>query len=1118
MLSIIYFVCLPAGAADNLLKNGAMDGDADPLRPLAAWTAYLWEGTGEVVRYAPGANAAAALIRNDGPGKQAIFQRVTLQPCTYKLSFEVASSELIPNDYMTGATVHISGRSPGALTLELIRSGTHDWQQQVATFSVPAVDSTLIYFFNYGTGAFFVRNVQLTRAETCGNDPAVLSSATPTREKLVYSPPIGPEGDLLAGYCSQPAFQSRAVCRRLSENSPTRERTMAKTLPPLILGDFEAQSPFSGYDVVTGTNALGGARSAKLLRGRYMDAGRAQGLPSDWRGYDWLKLDALNRSAAPQPVYIEINDEKTTGYWSRVNWTTSVAPGRSTVFVPLNVYVGEKSVIRERRRLDLATITKLVITSLHADLIVDNIRLEVEPTLAHDFPELIKLDVGPSTSPVFPSFTALHPGMPYKPELGYGFAPGTQFGRAEDRRHPGSLFNDWVSLKTGGIDIDLPNGQYQLWMMLEDPGYWEYYPSFLQREVMAQGKVILEERRSVEEFWSRFYRHADDEDLPGDDVWERYVRKRYVPFTAAVRIDNGQLNLRFNSHGDPHGATLSALIVFPLDQASEGAAFLSDLWDRLKTEFERLHVQVRPVQAELAASSEKDIGLTLDGELQILTQSPVEAVEHKLVVERPLVTDTISVTVPRGFAQPVAIGLDARKELRITNLKLDVPGVRASMFSIRRKMVRMTEDGSVYASLPQVLDPIETSPERPLILRGGATRWLWLDFEAAYTSQSGKTPGRLEFTLDDGRTFKIIIDATIARWGLPEADIPFGYLGSTPTYPATTYPAVGAKRYKEFAASISVLKSLGMTVITGGLGGPILKGYAHGSPAIDVRNVDRTMAVLVTDFGGTVLSYLGLEPMGLSMRSVENTTQQYGKPYADVLRDFLTALDNASKQHNWRPINFTIGDEPSDEDVENVLGVATAFRQAKPSARTNVFTSLINVDTDPRRAFAGAVTDIYLTGHSLAAINLVKASGSACHLYNQSGRFRRGIYLFKLHKVGCDGNMQFAYHSAHADQWYDLDGRESDKVAVFTHRDGRLRLSADAMLYREAITDYRHLMLLERLVKLNLAHPIARGAQAWLDDLEAKIKVGSVVNGVWPNSELDSIRAAAARFIDALAS
>jgi hypothetical protein len=362
-----------------------------------------------------------------------------------------------------------------------------------------------------------------------------------------------------------------------------------------------------------------------------------------------------------------------------------------------------------------------------------------------------------------------------------------------------------------------------------------------------------------------------------------------------------------------------------------------------------------------------------------------------------------------------------------------------------------------------------------------------------------------------------MIDATIAAWSLPQADIPFGYLGSAPTYPTTAYPAVGDKRYKEFVASVSLLKSLGMTVITGGLGGPLLQGYALGSPSIDVRNVDRTMAALANKFDGAVLSYLGLEPIGLSMRSVENTRQQYGKPYVDVLRDFLTALDDVGKQHNWRPINFTIADEPGDDDVENVLGVATAFRQAKPSARTNVFTSLINVDTDPRRAFAGVVTDIYLTGHSLAAINLVKASGSSCHLYNQSDRFQRGIYLFKLHKLGCDGNLQFAYHSAHADQWYDLDGRESDKVAIFTHPDGRLRLSADAMLYREAITDYRHLMLLERLLKANPEHPIAREAQAWLNDLESKIKVGSAANGIWPNTKLDSIRVAAARFIDALA-
>jgi hypothetical protein len=43
------------------------------------------------------------------------------------------------------------------------------------------------------------------------NDPAVLSSVTPTGEKLVHSPPIGPEDDLLAGYCSQPAPLNHSI-------------------------------------------------------------------------------------------------------------------------------------------------------------------------------------------------------------------------------------------------------------------------------------------------------------------------------------------------------------------------------------------------------------------------------------------------------------------------------------------------------------------------------------------------------------------------------------------------------------------------------------------------------------------------------------------------------------------------------------------------------------------------------------------------------------------------------------------------------------------------------------------------------------------------------------------
>ena len=109
--------------------------------------------------------------------------------------------------------------------------------------------------------------------------------------------------------------------------------------------------------------------------------------------------------------------------------------------------------------------------------------------------------------------------------------------------------------------------------------------------------------------------------------------------------------------------------------------------------------------------------------------------------------------------------------------------------------------------------------------------------------------------------------------------------------------------------------------------------------------------------------------------------------------------------------------------------------------------------------------------------------------------------------------MQFGYHSAHADHWYDLDGRESDMVAVYTHPDGDLRPSIDLVLYRQSISDYRYLMFLDRLVKSSTS-PATAEPRRWLAGLLDKMRIGEP--SPWRDEEMDRIRALAVTHIDAI--
>ena len=103
--------------------------------------------------------------------------------------------------------------------------------------------------------------------------------------------------------------------------------------------------------------ALHASEGRKSLRidKSYVSLDQAQ----DWVGYDFLKADLFTDARKPMNLDVEIRDTATRDYWTRVNYTTVVPPGKSTLIIPVKqLYVGEKS--RPGRMLILSGITRLV--------------------------------------------------------------------------------------------------------------------------------------------------------------------------------------------------------------------------------------------------------------------------------------------------------------------------------------------------------------------------------------------------------------------------------------------------------------------------------------------------------------------------------------------------------------------------------------------------------------------------------------------------------------------------------------------------------------------------------------------------------------------------------------
>src|SRR5205823_13958489 len=91
------------------------------------------------------------------------------------------------------------------------------------------------------------------------------------------------------------------------------------------------------------------------------------------------------------------------------------------------------------------------------------------------------------------------------------------------------------------------------------------------------------------------FQFQDAEDLPGDDLWERYISVFFKPVTFDVAVTDGKLNLEFDSFGQYNWATmLNGLVLWPKAQATDAAKWLANLDAQRKEQYQSMHVENIP--------------------------------------------------------------------------------------------------------------------------------------------------------------------------------------------------------------------------------------------------------------------------------------------------------------------------------------------------------------------------------------------------------------------------------------------------------------------------------------------------------------------------------------------
>lgn len=815
--------------------------------------------------------------------------------------------------------------------------------------------------------------------------------------------------------------------------------------------------------------------------------------PQDWTGYDYLKADVHTDAKAPLQLYVEVRDAQTRDYWTRVNYTTVVPPGTSTLIVPTALYVGEKS--RPGRALDRGHITRLVFSvgeHPEAPLYLDNLRLERDTeTAGVRFDGLWAFDVGPAGSPLMEGFTPLDFSKTYTPGRGYGWK-NARLWRAFDVLQPDPLYQDFLCIEEGGLAIDVPNGNYHVVVNMDSPsGFWGEVQRYRGRALIVEGHEYAD-TMDLATFKTRYYRNWDRDDLPSERTFDVYQVPYFAEKEHDVEVRDGQLNVEFR--GSDWACCVSSIIVYPVAKAEEGQRFLEFVRERRRFHFDNAFKRVLPPPT---GEPVKPTGAERDRGFVIFHRDPMTDVN---VSDRPLAGERVTELVGAAFAgeyEPLTVSLLPLKDLGQVTVKLDdlrgpgsakIPAQAVDIGYVQHRLSRVTAEGSVYTIAPRWIVPRPSAP-----VPKDLTRTFWLTVRTPADAAPGEYRGTLRIQAERGGEVTLPLRFAVRKGTLDAVDLPAGPFSHTIDLP--WYEEEAAERNRELASrSLAKLREYGFTTASGL---PVVRylGFKDGKPQFDFSQADRQMELFRQHgFEMPVVTYCPPDGLNLYYRDEAAMKAAGFTDYSQFIKAVFTGIQAHAERAGWLPVYWNIGDEPLGDDLTRSAENAEAYRRAFPQGppRFTVPSSFTGTNADdPHFRLAKAVHVVAWNLHDAASVNLLHRSGGDWAFYNGGDRWTYGVYMYKAAKeYGMKYRLSWHWNAVAGDPYYPLDCREDDYAWCNSSPEGELLPSVQFERLREGLDDYRRLLTLARLAKEKSNTPVGQRGTELLAEILGAFQLG----------------------------
>ncbi|MFB3894273.1 MAG: hypothetical protein ACE15C_19885 [Phycisphaerae bacterium] len=835
-----------------------------------------------------------------------------------------------------------------------------------------------------------------------------------------------------------------------------------------VLADFK-----DGLGIFS--QSKGTAVESKDLGSRAMSLKKDQGIMAlspkvDWTKFNFMRFEAFNAAGQPARLQIMFDDgDAPHGYYSWINRYISIRPGKSTVELYLSELrrgEGSPKDSTDPRPFNWKNIVRLGITTLSGEVELANIRLEkVQFPIAQG---VWAFKFGPAGAPVTPGTVGVTPETAYTDAAGYGWSKKGAIWARRRPRPADTFVGSWISGDGATFSVKVPDGKYHVWMIWEDPGEWELYQNYTHRSISAGGKVVLEEKMDGKEFLDRYFHFAEQEDLPGDDIYKTYVQWRYQPREFDVEAKGGRLDLTINGSSQ-YAATVNGMIIFPAERAKEGQAAIASLQEWRKHEFLNTWTEQKPTRepVPVADAKEAERGFLVWRRSRDRNVGIYDAPAEKELVRAGGLPAELNVTACRGQRTCVNFSVTALKDL--ANAKIETSEIRAEegrslpagsvtvqMTRYKFKCIGFGAAG-VYGSVPWLLVDAKPGP-----LAKECSRTYWLNVSVPADQAAGTYKGKL--TLDaDGKPFVFDVSIRVLPLTLPDADMGLGmFIGWGDTAPCFAYfPENQARNDADRERSLAYAREQGLTYVS--IGGVRFAEYKDGKARFDFSQA-RKQYQLVRKVG---FPFIDLVIDGAIYESALKDKGEMAKKNGfassdEMVKELFGAAIRGAKEAGLPEPVWSLGDEPPDTVAPVFIEMYKRMKDLA-GARSRICWSPHGENT---KKLLDVTSICDLNGAKAEDFDRARKAGNTLFLNNQGrNRWAFGLYMWKAHQAGVQGYQQFTWVGTHADPYYPLDSNEDDGGHIYPDREGNIRPVVDLVRIREGVTDYRCTLALSRAIE-----------------------------------------------------